>query len=112
MIPYKFWDERGSTNRRRLRATTARAGAGRLAPVALPGGSFNFLRETSFRGSSANLHLTERLTRVDADTLLYEFTVEEPETRTRPWTAVVPMTRRRARSERRACERRDPRVAG
>jgi hypothetical protein len=53
----------------------------------------NFLRETSFRGSSANLRLTERLTRVDADTLLYEFTVEDLKTWTRPWTAAVPMTR-------------------
>jgi len=53
----------------------------------------NFLRETSFRGSSANLHLVERLTRVDADTLLYEFTVEDPKTWTRPWTATVPMRR-------------------
>ena len=53
----------------------------------------NFLRETSFRGSSANLHLVERLTRVDADTLLYEFTVEDPKTWTRPWTVAVPMRR-------------------
>ena len=53
----------------------------------------NFLRETSFRGSSANLHLVERLTRVDADTLLYEFTVADPKTWTKPWTAVVPMKR-------------------
>jgi hypothetical protein len=51
----------------------------------------NFLRETSFRGSSANMHLVERLTRVDADTLLYEFTVDDPKTWNRPWTAVVPM---------------------
>jgi len=53
----------------------------------------NFLRETSFRGSSANLHLVERLTRVDADTLLYEFTVDDPKTWTKPWTAAVPMKR-------------------
>ena len=51
----------------------------------------NFLRETSFRGSSANLHLVERLTRLDADTLLYEFTVDDPKTWTKPWTAAVPM---------------------
>jgi len=53
----------------------------------------NFLRETSFRGSSASLHLVERLTRVDADTLLYEFTVDDPKTWTKPWTAAVPMKR-------------------
>ena len=51
----------------------------------------HFLRETSFRGSSANLHLIERLTRADADTLMYEFTVEDPTTWTRPWTAAIPM---------------------
>ena len=51
----------------------------------------NFLRETSFRGSSANLHLTERLTRVDAETLLYEFTVDDPKTWTKPWTVAIPM---------------------
>jgi hypothetical protein len=53
----------------------------------------NFLRETSFRGSSANMRLVERLTRVNADTLLYEFTVEDPKTWTKPWTAAIPMKR-------------------
>ena len=51
----------------------------------------NFLRETSFRGSSASMHLVERLTRVDADTLLYEFTVTDPTTWTKPWTVAIPM---------------------
>jgi hypothetical protein len=40
---------------------------------------------------SANMRLVERFTRTDADTLLYEFTVEEPRTWIRPWTAQVPM---------------------
>jgi hypothetical protein len=53
----------------------------------------NFRRETSLDGSSANTHLIERFTRVDANTLLYEFTVDDPATWTRPWTAIVPMTR-------------------
>lgn len=53
----------------------------------------NFLRETSFGGSSNNLHLVERFTRVDAETLLYEFTVEDPTTWTTPWTAAIPMTK-------------------
>jgi hypothetical protein len=49
----------------------------------------NFQRETSLRGSTATMHLIERFTRVDADTLRYEFTVEDPATWTRPWTAAV-----------------------
>ena len=40
-----------------------------------------------------NLHLVERFTRVDADTLLYQFTVDDPTVWARPWTAEVPMTR-------------------
>ena len=53
----------------------------------------NFLRETHFAGSSANLHLVERFTRVDNDTLLYEFTASDPATFSRPWTAQIPMKR-------------------
>ena len=51
----------------------------------------NFLRETSFTGSSANLRLVERFTRVADGTLLYEFTASDPTTYTRSWTAQVPM---------------------
>jgi hypothetical protein len=53
----------------------------------------NFKRNTTFAGSSANMHLIERFTRTDPDTLVYEFTVEDPATWTRPWTAAIPMTR-------------------
>jgi len=51
----------------------------------------NFSLETSFRGSSANMHLVERFTRVDADTINYEFTVDDPTTWTKAWTAAFPM---------------------
>ncbi|MCY4600066.1 MAG: hypothetical protein OXF27_09120 [Acidobacteria bacterium] len=55
----------------------------------------NFLRETGFMrgGSTRDLHLTERLTRVAPDTLLYEVTVNDPSTWTRPWSFSVPMQR-------------------
>ena len=53
----------------------------------------NFLRETAFRGSTADTQLVERLWRVDPDTVLYEFTVEDPTSFTRPWTALFPLRR-------------------
>jgi hypothetical protein len=46
----------------------------------------NFNTETRFRGSTENLHVVERLTRMDAKTLLYRFTVEDPNTWDKPWT--------------------------
>ena len=51
----------------------------------------NFKRETSLSGSSAATHLVERFTRVDPKTIRYEFTVTDPTTYTRPWTAVMPL---------------------
>jgi hypothetical protein len=51
----------------------------------------NFRDETNFRGATANLHVIERFTRVDADTLLYEFTVNDPATWSKPWSAAIPM---------------------
>jgi hypothetical protein len=53
----------------------------------------NFKRETSLEGSSANTHLIERFTRTDGNTLLYEFTVDDPTMWTKPWRAVIPMSK-------------------
>ena len=53
----------------------------------------NFTDKTNFRGSSERLHLVERFTRVDAKTLVYEFTVDDPTAFTRPWSAALPMTK-------------------
>ena len=53
----------------------------------------NFTDKTSFRGSGANLHVVERFTRIDADTLEYRFTVDDPTTWTRPWTVAYPMVK-------------------
>jgi hypothetical protein len=50
----------------------------------------NFTDKTGFRGTGEGLHLTERFTRA-GDTLLYQFTVDDPATFTKPWTAVLPM---------------------
>jgi hypothetical protein len=53
----------------------------------------NFTNKTNFRGSGENLHLVERFTRVDADTLNYEFSVDDPTSFTRSWTAAIPMVK-------------------
>jgi hypothetical protein len=53
----------------------------------------NFSEKISFRGSIGKLHLVERFTRLDADTLEYRFTVEDPDTWTTPWTVAYPMVR-------------------
>ena len=46
----------------------------------------------SWRASRPTLHLVERFTRIDAETIDYEFTMTDPESFTRPWTASIPMT--------------------
>ena len=55
--------------------------------------TMNFTGKTQVRGSGETLHLVERFTRVDGDTLVYEYTVEDPESFERPWTVSMPMTR-------------------
>jgi hypothetical protein len=51
----------------------------------------NFTDKTHYRGSDRNLHVVERFTRTAADTLLYEFTVDDPTAFTKPWKVELPM---------------------
>ena len=51
----------------------------------------NLTGKTDFRGSGENMQVVERFTRVDADTLLYEYTIDDPESFTRSWKAMFPM---------------------
>jgi hypothetical protein len=51
----------------------------------------NFTDKNPFRGSFENLHVVERLKRVDASTIEYTITFEDPTAWVRPWTAVVPL---------------------
>jgi hypothetical protein len=53
----------------------------------------NFTDKTHFRGADRNLHLVERFTRVGANTILYEFTVDDPTAFTKPWKAHAPLTK-------------------
>ena len=62
----------------------------------------NFSDQTRYRGSGegidqwraiTGLHLVERFKRVDAETILYDVTVDDPTTFTRPWTAEIPMVK-------------------
>jgi hypothetical protein len=51
----------------------------------------NFTDKAPFKGSFEGLHLIERFTRVDANTINYEVTIEDPTTWTKPWTAAFPL---------------------
>jgi hypothetical protein len=53
----------------------------------------NFSPGSYFMGSSDRLRLTERFTRVGPDRIDYAITVDDSTTWTKPWTAVVRLTR-------------------
>jgi hypothetical protein len=63
----------------------------------------NFTERTNFRGpprttrqditTSLGLRVVERFTLVDRDSIRYQFTVEDPETWTQPWSGEVPLRR-------------------
>ena len=50
----------------------------------------NFTDQTHFRGSSQDLKVTERFTRVDANNIVYKATMEDASTWTKPWTVELP----------------------
>jgi hypothetical protein len=51
----------------------------------------NFNGNNNFYGADENMHLTERLTRTDANTIRYEFTVDDPTAFTKPWSGELSM---------------------
>ena len=53
----------------------------------------NFIGKDDFLGADENLHLVERLTRTAPDTIVYQFTVDDPSAFTSPWSGEIPMTR-------------------
>ena len=53
----------------------------------------NFHPDTNYEGSGPNRTVIERFTLTDANTLSYEFTVNDPTTWTRAWTGQVPWQR-------------------
>ena len=72
----------------------------------------NFSGKRSFRGSSESMSLVERFTRVDADTVAYEFTVSDATTWTRPWTVGFPLSRMQGEIYEYACHEGNYSIAG
>ena len=55
--------------------------------------STNFTNKTHFRGSDENLHLIERFRLADPETIIYQFTIDDPTAFSKPWTGELPMHR-------------------
>jgi hypothetical protein len=53
----------------------------------------NFNEKNPFRGSDRNLHLIELFTRVDPETIIYRFTLDDSTAFTKPWSGEVPLSR-------------------
>ena len=72
----------------------------------------NFAIEGAFRGATTNLHLIERFTREGPDGLRYEFTVDDPQTWTKKWSASIPMVKSDERIFEYACHEGNYALAG
>jgi hypothetical protein len=66
---------------------------GRWEGNALVVDTTNFSPNSTFMGSADNLHMVERFTRVGANEIDEEVTLDDPTTWTKPWTAVIRLTR-------------------
>jgi hypothetical protein len=72
---------------------------GRWEEDALVVDTVNFIDRTNYEWASIwtrpseSLHLVERFKRIDASTIEYTITVEDPTTFSRPWTAVIPISK-------------------
>jgi hypothetical protein len=63
----------------------------------------NFSGKTNVRGSGEGLKLVERFTRSGQGTLLYRFTIEDPQSFSKPWSGVLPMAKTSDRIYEYAC---------
>ena len=52
----------------------------------------NFAPSVEFRGSTSGLHVVERFTRTDAETMQYQITMTDPTTWVKPWTLEMSLT--------------------
>jgi hypothetical protein len=53
----------------------------------------NFNDKRNYQSTTPNMKLTERFYLTAPDTLVYEYTIDDPATYARPWTARLPMAR-------------------
>jgi hypothetical protein len=60
----------------------------------------NFSSKSNFNGSHENLHLVERWTRLDAETIAYAVTIEDPTVWTRAWTVKQELKKQDERANR------------
>ena len=65
--------------------------------------TINFIGKSNFYGADEGMHLTERLTRTDAGTILYQFTVDDPTAFTKPWSGELSMRKSDEPVEEYAC---------
>lgn len=55
--------------------------------------STNFTNHPKYFGTTDKMHVTERFTRTSAETISYEFTMEDPGTFSKPWSVAFPLNR-------------------